>query len=107
MKGLKDRYEAPARQKRRDLTRQTLHTCLRNRNRIDVIQKNDLLRWMREAHYCEPAPVCTCPAPRSNKNTTVAKKEALKKLGAFPATRIAVARARTRSRIASCAASGT
>jgi len=69
--------------------------------------KDDLLRRMRETHHRQPATVCTRPALLARIDAAEAQQKALRCWRALPATRIAVARARTRSRIASCAASGT
>ena len=73
---------------------------------MDVVLQHDLLCRMIEAHRGQPASIGQGPGANSAVDPVMAQQKALQmlpRLGQYPT---AVARARTRSRIASCAASG-
>lgn len=69
-----------------------------------MVLEYDLPRRMVKAHCRQPAAVGRCPALLAGMDAAVARaRRPCRCCRALPTTRMAVARARTRSRIASCA----
>lgn len=74
---------------------------------MNVVLQNDLARRVIEAHRGKPATISQRPPLLPGIDAPMSQQKAWRCCRALPSTRIAVARALTKSRIASCAASGT
>jgi hypothetical protein len=82
-------------------------------DRVDVVLQHDLLGGVVKADRAQPAPIRPGPTPhaaidpvRRDRSGHAARESLAGAWRALASTRKAVARARTRSRMASCAASG-
>src|SRR5271165_4525722 len=89
-----------------DLQRQSVNPAFRIGDGINVVLQHDLLRRVIKPHRRQPASISLGPVPNAGIDPPVSQ-ETPRCWRALDNTFIAVARARTKSRIASWAASGT
>ena len=97
------RGHRPTRQQFLDLPGQARHPHFGVRHSMDVVLQDQLLRRMPESHRRQPPTVGQRPALLPGKNTAMPKQKSLQVLSLLRQHGAAVARARIRSRIASCA----
>jgi len=104
--GFDDGTHRPGGKQAFDLRRQALDPRFGILYGVDIILQHDLLGGMIEPDTREPSAVGAGPALFSRIDAPMRKRKPCRCWRALPRTRTAVARARIRSRIASCASSG-